>query len=313
MDSDAHTKLRGGRPMNPPLAARRDAPLRAIAFMLTGAVSFAVMNALARSMRHLPWPMLGFSRAFMGLGLALAFARARGASLAIVDRRRMWQRSLAGSTGMLCTFYALTHMPLADATALLNTTPLWIALLAWLFLREPVSGRVLAALGVAFAGVVLVERPGLHGGGFAGAVALGAGCAGALAMINLRRLSGETPEAVVVHFSAVATTVMAVGSAGWFATRGAPPTVTGGDVVRVLLMGATATLGQLAITRAYALDKAARVGAAGWVQVVIALGIDAVVFGRRPEGVALAGIALLLTSGALLVDDARRDQRAQRA
>ena len=48
----------------------RDAPLRAIAFMLAGAVSFATMNALARAMRALPWPVLGFSRALLGLGLA---------------------------------------------------------------------------------------------------------------------------------------------------------------------------------------------------------------------------------------------------
>ena len=47
----------------------RDAPLRAIAFMLAGAVSFATMNALARGMRHLPWPMLGFSRALLGLAM----------------------------------------------------------------------------------------------------------------------------------------------------------------------------------------------------------------------------------------------------
>ncbi|MBK6529665.1 MAG: DMT family transporter [Deltaproteobacteria bacterium] len=293
-----------------PQPLRRDAPMRAIAFMLTGAVSFATMNALARAMRHLPWPMLGFSRALLGLLFALALARARGASLAIVDRRRMWQRSLAGTTGMLCTFYALTHMPLADATALLNTTPLWIAALAWVALRETISPRVLTALVVASAGVVLVERPGLRGGGFAGLVALGAGCAGALAMINLRRLSGETPEAVVVHFSATAAAILGALSLRWFVAHGAPPSVGWQDLAGVLAMGATATLGQLAITRAYALDKAAGVGAAGWIQVVIALAIDAVVFGRRPEGTVLAGIALLLGSGALLVDDARRAQRA---
>ena len=292
---------------------RRDAPLRAITFMLAGAVSFALMNALARAMRHLPWPMLGFSRALLGLALALAFARARGASLAIVDRRRMWQRSLAGTTGMLCTFYALTHMPLADATALLNTTPLWIAALAWIALRETISARVLAALVVAFAGVVLVERPGLRGGGLAGLVALGAGCAGALAMINLRRLSGETPEAVVVHFSATATAVLGALSLRWFVTHDAPLSMSWRDAAGVLAMGAAATAGQLAITRAYALDPAARVGAAGWIQVVIALAIDAAVFGRRPEGVVLTGIALLLASGALLVDDARRAQRALQA
>lgn len=288
-------------------APTRDAPLRAIAFMLTGALCFATMNALARGMRHLPWPLLGFSRALFGLLAALALARARGASLAVADRRIMWQRSLAGSTGMLCTFYALTHMPLSDATALLNTTPLWIAGVAWVTLRERLSLRVWIALAVAVTGVLMVERPGFRADGFAGLVALGAGFAGALAMVSLRRLSGETPEAVVVHFSATATAVLGALSARHLVVYGAPVTPTWSDAAGVLAMGLTATAGQLAITRAYALDKAARVGAAGWIQVVLALMIDALVFHRWPDGLALGGIAMLLASGALLVDDARRE------
>lgn len=295
------------------MPAPRDAPLRAFAFMVAGATCFAFMNALARAMRHLPWPMLGFSRALLGLVLALAIARSRGASLAIADRRIMWRRSLAGSTSMLCTFYALTHMPLADATALLNTTPLWIAGLAWLSLRERHSAQVLSALVVAFVGVLLVERPGLRGDGFAGLVALTAGAGSAVAMVSLRRLSGETPEAVVVHFSATATAVLGTLSLAWVAAHGPPPMLTAGEGAGVLAMGALATLGQLAITRAYALDKAARVGAAGWLQIVIALGIDAAVFARWPEAATLGGIALLLGAGALLLDDARRDERAMRA
>lgn len=275
--------------------------------MLTGALCFAAMNAFARGMRHLSWPLLGFSRALFGLVAALLLARARGASLAIADRRIMWRRSLAGSTGMLCTFYALTHMPLSDATALLNTTPLWIAAIAWVTLRERLTPRVWVALAVAVAGVLMVERPGFRADGFAGVVALGAGLAGALAMVSLRRLSGETPEAVVVHFSAVATGVLGALFARHLAVYGAPPTPTWGDAAGVLAMGLSATAGQLAITRAYALDKAARVGAAGWIQVVLALAIDALFFHRLPDHLALGGIALLLASGALLVDDARRE------
>ena len=113
--------------MTPP---PRDAPLRALSFMLLAATSFAAMNAMARGLRAIPWPMLALARALFGLAVALAVARARGGSLAVRDRATMWERSVFGSLGMLCTFYALTHMPLGDATALLNTTPLWIALLA---------------------------------------------------------------------------------------------------------------------------------------------------------------------------------------
>lgn len=283
-----------------------DQPLRAVGYMLLAAGSFAVMNALARGLRVIPWPMLALSRGALGLLAALLIARTRGASLRVRDQRIMWRRSLFGSTGMVCTFYALTHMPLSDATALLNTTPLWIALIAWWTLRERPSPAVWTALGVAAVGVALVERPGFRSSDWTGLVALGAGAAGAVAMVSLRRLSGETPEAVVVHFSAVATGVMAALSLVHFSHHGAPQGLGAELVAGVLAMGLSATVGQLAMTRAYALDQAARVGAAGWMQVLFAIAIDAAVFSRAPVASARAGIALLLAAGALLVWDARR-------
>ncbi|MEZ4394426.1 MAG: DMT family transporter [Polyangiales bacterium] len=289
-----------------PAAASRDRPTRALGYMLLAAGAFAVMNAFARGLREIPWPMLALSRSVIGLSAALVIARARGASLRVRDGAVMWRRSLFGSTGMVCTFYALTHMPLSDATALLNTTPLWITLIAWWTLRERPGVAVMLALGVAAAGVLLLERPGFAAGQWTGLVALGAGAAGAVAMVSLRRLSGETPEAVVVHFSAVASGVMAALSALWLWRRGAPAGMSGEMLAGVLAMGAAATVGQLAMTRAYALDQAARVGAVGWMQVLFALALDAAVFARAPAASARAGIALLLCAGAILVWDARR-------
>ncbi len=286
--------------------ALADRPLQALGYMLLAAAAFALMNTLARGLRAIPWPMLALSRGVLGLGAALVVARWRGASLRVVNGPVMWRRSLFGTTGMVCTFYALTHMPLSDATALLNTTPLWIALLAWWTLGERPTGAVVAALAVAALGVALIERPSFAAGQWTGLVALGAGAAGAVAMVSLRRLSGETPEAVVVHFSAVAAGVMAVLSGLWCWQHGAPAGLSPRMWVGVTAMGAAATVGQLAMTRAYALDQAARVGAVGWMQVVFALGLDAVVFARIPEAHARAGIVLLLAAGGMLVRDARR-------
>lgn len=284
-----------------------DAPLRALAFMTAAAVFFAVMNAVARTLSRLPFPLVACTRAAFGLAVAFALARARGISLVVHDRRTMRRRSVSGSLSMLCTFYALTHMPLADATALLNTTPLWIAGLAAVTLRERVSPRTKAALLLAAVGVALIERPGLREGALAGVLALVAAALSAVSMVSLRRLSGETPEAVVVHFSAVAMGFLLGVTGAWALANGTPPTPTTDDLARLVVMGATGTAGQLCITRAYALDKAARVGAAGGLQILLALAIDVMVFRRLPEGMALAGIALLLVGGALLVDDARRD------
>lgn len=280
--------------------------------MLAASASFTAMNAATAMLgrRGVSWQVAAFARAFVGLSIALLVARARGASLGIADARVMWTRSLAGSASMLMTFYALTHMPLADATALLNTTPLWIAMLAWIMLDERPGRGVALAIAIAVLGVWFVERPSFARRELTGLVALGAGAASALAMVSLRRLGRETPEAVVVHFSAVASTVtlLAVLARGLDAKaltlpRDAP------SWIAVIGVGLFATGGQLAMTRAYSLDRAARVGAAGWAQVVFALLLDGLARGRWPDHAAAIGIALLLFAGLVLIESARRAER----
>lgn len=287
--------------------------MRGLAFMLAASASFVVMNALTSRLGStgVPFQTSAFARAAIGLLAALGFARARGASLAVADRRTMWTRSLAGSTSMLCTFYALSHLPLADATALLNTTPLWIALLAYLTLRESTNRAVLFALAAAGSGVVLIERPTIAAGSVAGLVALGAGVTSALAMVSLRRLGRETPEAVVVHFSWVATVVTGVMLVAEVLRQGGHPRIDAIGALELLGVGLGATVGQLFLTRAYALDRAARVGAAGWVQVVLALGVDLLTTKRTPRVSSLVGIALMVLAGVVLTIDARRDEQRQ--
>jgi drug/metabolite transporter (DMT)-like permease len=289
-----------------------DRPLEGLALMLAASASFVAMNALTAALgRHgVPWELASFARASVGFFVALAIARARGRSLSIDNHRVLWTRSFAGSTSMLLTFFSLTHMPLADATALLNTTPLWIALLAWFTMGERPGRSVVAALVVAIVGVWFVQQPTFERGQWVGFVALTAGATSALSMVSLRRLHNETPEAVVVHFSAVASgfTLLAV-----LARLGREHALrlprSPFEWLMVIGVGFTATLGQLTMTRAYSLDRAARVGAAGWAQIIFALLLDGALRSRWPERSASIGISMLLGAGALLLFGALREQR----
>lgn len=293
----------------------RDEPLRGVGLMLAAAASFAAMNAFGGGLAHagVPWPMVSFARASIGLGATYSIARMRGASLQIAQPSTMWLRSLAGTTGMVATFFALAHLPLSDATALLNTTPLWLAALAWITLREEAGAKVLTAIVIAAAGIALIERPSFGAGNLAGVVALSTGATGAVAMVSLRRLSRETPEAVVVHFSAVAAAVTGALTVLDIARHGWPSALSGSHVVSLVATGLCATSGQLLMTRAYALDRAARVGATGWMQVVFALLLDRLVVGRTPPIATLAGIACIVVASGVLLVDAHRDERRLRA
>ena len=149
------------------------------------------------------WQAVATVRAFVAFVLALGLVRLAGAEMVYLRPRALWLRSVAGSGSMVLTFYALAHMPLADALTLTHTFPLWVAVLTWPLLgRRPPAG-VWPAIACGLVGVALVERPHLSAGNLAALAALLAAVCTAFAMIGLNQLRGLDTRAVVAHFSGV--------------------------------------------------------------------------------------------------------------
>ena len=149
------------------------------------------------------------------------------------------------------TFYALSHLPVADVLTLTNTYPLWIVLIGFLIWGETVEPSILIAIASALVGVVLIQQPHMEGNRAALASALAAATFTAVAMMGLNRLGQIDPRAVVTHFSGVAALIMI------------PVILLGhpvdwksmADPVTVLLLfgvGITGTIGQIFLTKAYA-------------------------------------------------------------
>jgi drug/metabolite transporter (DMT)-like permease len=171
---------------------------------------------------------------------------------------------------MLCTFYTLgaPTIALGDAVTLGATTAIFLAILSPWLLGEASTGRVWVPTLIAFGGVALVVGPQFEIAGQTGLVAVAGSFFSALAMVMLRKLGGakgglrESPEAIVVHFSLVATVALCALAAPAWRTPGA----SGAALLAVT--GITGGLAQLAMTRAYALDHAARIGTIAYVAVV---------------------------------------------
>ena len=118
----------------PDTATRRESAggLRPSLWMLCGSASFACMGAFSRAATpQVDWRIIALARAALMLVFAYALARLQGVKLLFFRPRALWMRSLAGSGALMCTFYAYTHLPLADATSLIYMTPVWIAVLSW--------------------------------------------------------------------------------------------------------------------------------------------------------------------------------------
>ena len=145
-------------------------------------------------------------------------------------------------------FFRSARLNLSTVTALLQTSPLFLALLTAFFLRERISSPLLVALLVSFVGMLFVLRPGLGGEELLGGIAaLVSGLMSGFAYFNIRRLGilnegGIRTVFYFVAFSAVFSLLLIVGY-GDFSP------LSGIGALLLLAIAATATGGQLALTR----------------------------------------------------------------
>jgi len=212
---------------------------------------------------------------------------------------------------MLSTFYAISSktVSLGDVVTLLNLSPVFLAVLAPIVLREPTSPTVGLAIAVALSGVVLVVRPSFVFGttaavltsatgpsaGVTTAFAIGAALSSSIAMMMLRRVGQtESPEAIAFHFSIFATVIFTLLSL--FDLRMPTPR----DALYMLVAGLCAGVAQLAMTRAYSLENAARVSGMSYFAVVASAILGLVVLGERPGPTATVGMILVIAGGVLV-------------
>lgn len=260
-------------------------------WMLCGSASFACMGAFSRAATpSCDWRIIALARAALMLVFVLVLARVQGVRLLFLRPASLWMRSLAGSGALMCTFYAYTHLPLADATSLIYMTPVWIAVLSWPLLGERPRPGLIAAVLVALFGVYLVARPHFAVADLGVAAGVASSFFTAVAMLGLHKLAGTDPRAVVVHFSAVATAVTSLlfltGGVAWASVRPV-------DAVHLVALAAAGTVGQIAITRAFATGNPSRVSLVALSQIPFSVVIEAVFWNRSYDALTLAGMGLI--------------------
>ena len=136
-------------------------PVLPYAWMLFGCLAFSVMAALI----HAPRPDLRLAdyRRDRAPALALVFATVltlhAGVKLVFLRPRTFWMRSMAGSVSLVCTFYALARLPVADVLTLTNVFPIWVALLSGQSGRAAREGSLDRDRAWHLTGVVLVQQP----------------------------------------------------------------------------------------------------------------------------------------------------------
>lgn len=232
-----------------------------------------------------------FATALIGL-----FAWRRGvlrARIPRADRLTVAWRIVGEVGGTYCFLQALFNMPIANATAILQSMPLAVTLAAALFLREPVGWRRYSAILAGFAGVMVIVRPGTEGFDAHSLWALAAVCFIVLRDLSTRRLSAAVPSAFVALVTAICITLMGA----LFAPTEPWRPIGAGEIA--LLGGAACFL----VTGYVSSVAAMRVGDIGFISpfrytiLIWAIVSGIVVFGHYPDRWTLIGAAIVVSTG----------------
>ena len=272
--------------------------LRGAGWMVLSAAVFASQGVTVKWLgTRLDVFEIAFFRCLVGLATILPFiigpALAHG-SAALVLTGRPWlhvARAVVGVSGMFCGFYSVTHLPLATATAISFTKPLFLIVLAVVFLGEPVRWRRWTATAAGFAGVLFVVRPGGDAFNLAALLGLLGAMLIADVVVLVKKLSAsERNVTILFYFTLITTLVSAIPAV--FVWR-AP---TRYELGLLVLVGVLATLGQWCSLRAYRVGEATAVMPFDYIRLLFAGLYGFALFAEVPDLLSLAGAAILIVS-----------------
>ena len=268
--------------------------------MLAAGLLFACMGVFVKlGSAHFSSPELVFYRSIIGLAVIYAFTRHLRLPLATRHWKMHLWRSLSGFTALLLYFYAISALPLATAVTLNYTSPLFLALLTTLLLKERAHWPLVLAIILGFAGVLLLLRPTLNQDQFfAGCLGLVSGFLAGIAYFNIKQLGnmGEPEWRVVFYFTLLST----VGAGLWMLLT-AFHSLNQENLLILLGLGATATLAQFAMTRAYGKGKTLVSGSLAYSTVVFAALFGILLWGEVLPVAGWLGIGLIAASGILSI------------
>jgi drug/metabolite transporter (DMT)-like permease len=288
--------------MTEPGAASPGFRLTGVQCMVLSAFFFSLMSLSVKvAGLRIPTFELMFARgALVTLVAGLDLAR-RGVALRGADTRSLLLRGTVGFVALGCFYYSVVHIPLAEATVIHFTNPLFTTLIAAVFLGERARPRELALTAVGLLGVVVMVRPaGLPGMSSAPlpllpvVASIAAAVLAAVAYTLVRHLRRHDYMLIVFYFAgltSLAALPLMLPAFVW--PRGA-------EWPLLIAVGLTTLFGQVFLTLGLQRERAGPATTIGYVQIVFASVWGALVFGDLPMPATLLGAAVIVASTVLL-------------
>lgn len=206
--------------------------------------------------------------------------------------QKLWMhtwRAVIGLTAMYGFFYAIAHMKLSNAMVFTYSSPIFIPLIAWLFLKERITTWMLWTSLLGMVGVLFVAKPDSGLFNQLSAIGIMASFCAAMAFVTVRALTNtEPPVRIVFYFCLIATIISALPMFWHWRV------FTSTELFYLCGAGILATASQLCMSHAYKLAPAGQIGPANYLAIIFAGMWAAMLWQEYPDGWNLIGFSLIL-------------------
>ncbi len=271
--------------------------MRAAGFMLASTLSFGAMAIVIRlASQSLHTFEIAFFRNLFGLMAVLPLLlRMDPSALRTRQLPKYFVRCAIGIGSMLCGFWAIGHLPLAQAISLSYSTPVFVTIAAALFLGEHVRARRWAAVAIGFVGVLVIVRPGSAEFSTGTLIALAAAVLSGVVAIQIKQLSRVDPANTIVLYTYLFWVPMSLVPAlfVWEWPQGIA-------WVWVVAAGIFGTAGQVLWTHALKLGEVSALTPISFMQLPLVATAGWLWFGESVDAWTWTGAAIILSANAYI-------------
>lgn len=264
---------------------------KAVFCMLISALGFTFMSVTVKYVTGIPLFEKVFFRNLISLGVA--FFMLKKSSAPMFGRREnqlaLLARSIFGLAGVVLNFYAIANLILADSSMLGKLSPIFVTIMACIFLKEKIDNKQILSIIVTFLGALLVIKPEFSLEMLPSLSGIMSAASAGVAYTLLRYLKDkESPDTIIFYFSLISV----VFTAPFALAEYVQPTFT--QLGLLLATGVFASVGQFGITYAYKFAKATEVSIYNYSAIVFGIILGFIFFGEIPDTLSLLGGVIII-------------------
>jgi drug/metabolite transporter (DMT)-like permease len=267
--------------------------LLAIGCLTTSAFLFSIMGICIRYASHtVDNYTIVFFRNLVGLILFLPFIFKQGTEF--VKTEKLWMhtwRSIVGLAAMYGFFYAIAHLKLSNAMVFTYSSPIFIPLIAWLFLKEKITTAMLCAAVLGFIGVFCVAKPDQGLLNWISIIGISSSLLASMAFVTVRALTQtEPPERIVFYFCLIGSLLSVIPM--FWVWR--PYQLQ--ELFFLIGAGILANVSQIFMSHAYRLAPAGQIAPVNYVAIIFAGLWGFLLWNEVPDLYSVIGFGIILSA-----------------